>query len=217
MTDIINYSLGSKRTIRSSFEEIPGAKKQRNENEHMFTSTISFNENISHTNKRGRVESDSSSHINEINRQYEQMNRNLNDMNNKKTQQIQELLHKLREVEGLGHALHEENKVLKKAVNVRFPAISHILITSLIHTHAFMCTFNAIYNYIPTPQIQDHKLKEANNQNQQLNHMLQQAVQVISQLEKTNSNMREAMYPTTHSGSGPGGSSWMPPPPPDVF
>ena len=47
--------------------------------------------------------------------------------------------------------------------------------------------------------------------------MLQQAVQVISQLEKTNSNMREAMYPTSHSGSGPGGSSWMPPPPPDVF
>ena len=117
MTDIINYSLGSKRTIRSSFEEIPGAKKQRNENEHMFTSTISFNENISHTNKRGRVENDSNL-MNEINLQYEQMNRNLNDMNNKKTQEIQELLHKLREVEGLGHALHEENKVLKKAVNV---------------------------------------------------------------------------------------------------
>ena len=118
MTDIINYSLGSKRSIRSSFEEIPGAKKQRNENEHTFSSTISFNENISHSNKRGRSENDSNSHINEMNRLYEQMNRNLNDINNKKTQEIQELLHKLREVEGLGHALHEENKVLKKAVNV---------------------------------------------------------------------------------------------------
>ena len=71
--------------------------------------------------------------------------------------------------------------------------------------------------HMSTLQIQDHKLKEANNQNQQLNHMLQQAIQVISQLEKTNSNMREAMYPASHSGSGPGGSSWMPPPPPDVF
>ena len=146
MTDIINYSLGSKRSIRSSFEEIPGAKKQRNENEHTFvSSTISFNENISHSNKRGRVENDTNSHMNEINRQYEQMNRNLNDINNKKTQEIQELLHKLREVEGLGHALHEENKVLKKAVNVSFLAISHLFKTLLIHTHAFLCTFNAMY------------------------------------------------------------------------